>query len=590
MSLRTQFANAILSLAIAAAGCSTARSLADDVADEAADDTESRAEQEMRTAGESDSDSNATDSDSSPDRTNSRNGQTDSVPFGDGSSSDDDKYPYFDGVTEWTEQKAVNYNGDACGEAYIPLAGYDRADRDAYEKYREDVESTMARKILLMACPQHLVVRDEGQHPRRQAKRIGQLDMRKMHMEFDDRKFDHLNAALMTVYANLGYPMPDDMKQEDDWVSYALAGAAYGYGKRVDKEVLKDELTALDLPDGAVETFITLFESAIETFETKTKEEMSEGKWLVTFGVPARVVRERAENYEKYQEIYRRLDALKQQVNDALSGSADTYEVATQLADLRRDYLDTCDAPSACLMTPEYQRISRQFRMLYVGTQDLAGLYAERDAYNDPTQENHEELYNLLPVANHIYYQRRQIGYPMYHKYNDYKQAKEDGASEQAALAMVGGGPVLEDIVKVNDMHPDDIAMKDLGESLPGRAENKRATVANINRSDKTTRITFVKQTDTFHKPYDCVETNKIDRVTPDGRVIYRRNCKWRAQSSTSPEAEPITVPTYEAEIIESGDDVRFVVDTEGNAHIVRVFQKKGVAQLRDYEINKSDK
>jgi hypothetical protein len=173
--------------------------------------------------------------------------------------------------------------------------------------------------------------------------------------------------------------------------------------------------------------------------------------------------------------------------------------------------------------------------------------------------------------------------FPMTNDYRDYQQAREDGASKQAALAMVGGGPVLEDIVRIDDMHTDDITMKELGENLRGRVDNKRATVQSVQRSGNTAKLVFVQETHRSHTPYDCVETDKVERITPDGRVIYRTNCKWRESTYESPEADPITVPAYEATSIKSGDDVRFVVDQNGNGHIVRVFRSSGVVQMREY-------
>ncbi|MBK7860974.1 MAG: hypothetical protein IPJ65_20690 [Archangiaceae bacterium] len=67
-----------------------------------------------------------------------------------------------------------------------------------------------------------------------------------------------------------------------------------------------------------------------------------------------------------------------------------------------------------------------------------------------------------------------------------------------------------------------------------------------VEKSGELTRITF--RTEHYMVPVlDCHETDKIDRITPDGTILYRSVCKKVGEREETATNEPIAVPAYAA-------------------------------------------
>lgn len=67
-----------------------------------------------------------------------------------------------------------------------------------------------------------------------------------------------------------------------------------------------------------------------------------------------------------------------------------------------------------------------------------------------------------------------------------------------------------------------------------------------------TVKISF--RTETFKVPdYSCVETNKIDRITPEGTIVYRSSCTKIGEHEATSTLEPIEVPAWAAGGVKAG-------------------------------------
>lgn len=65
-----------------------------------------------------------------------------------------------------------------------------------------------------------------------------------------------------------------------------------------------------------------------------------------------------------------------------------------------------------------------------------------------------------------------------------------------------------------------------------------------IEKKGESVRIIF--RTETFKVPdYTCVETNRIDRINPDGTIVYRRNCTKVGEHEETSTLEPVEIPTF---------------------------------------------
>ena len=104
------------------------------------------------------------------------------------------------------------------------------------------------------------------------------------------------------------------------------------------------------------------------------------------------------------------------------------------------------------------------------------------------------------------------------------------------------------------------------------------AVVKSVKKKGKDTLITF--KTTSWKEPVmNCVETNKISRITSDGRILYRMKCKKVCEKTVKHTAEPITIPTYAAGGIVPGTLVVYTVYSNmikvGRAWPVEVFKSK---------------
>lgn len=96
------------------------------------------------------------------------------------------------------------------------------------------------------------------------------------------------------------------------------------------------------------------------------------------------------------------------------------------------------------------------------------------------------------------------------------------------------------------------------------------------------TKITF--RTERYKVPVlECHETNKIDRITSDGTILYRSSCKQVGEKEEEATNEPIAVPTWAAAGVAAGSFLRYAGasvndDVKGQPHrgwIVEAYESK---------------
>jgi len=76
--------------------------------------------------------------------------------------------------------------------------------------------------------------------------------------------------------------------------------------------------------------------------------------------------------------------------------------------------------------------------------------------------------------------------------------------------------------------------------------------IKSVKKTGKGTALTF--KTESWKEPvWDCKETRKIDRITADGRIVYRQNCKKKGTKTVKSTVEPFTVPPSLAAGLKAG-------------------------------------
>ncbi|MBI5548562.1 MAG: hypothetical protein HY901_32160 [Deltaproteobacteria bacterium] len=98
------------------------------------------------------------------------------------------------------------------------------------------------------------------------------------------------------------------------------------------------------------------------------------------------------------------------------------------------------------------------------------------------------------------------------------------------------------------------------------------------------TGVLLTFQTATWNEPvYDCKETNRIDRITADGQVVYRQICNPAGTKKVSQTPQPALLPKEMAESIKKGMMVKLTTNQNKQPHFgfpVAVFQDQDQKQL----------
>ncbi len=95
--------------------------------------------------------------------------------------------------------------------------------------------------------------------------------------------------------------------------------------------------------------------------------------------------------------------------------------------------------------------------------------------------------------------------------------------------------------------------------------------VKSVEKQGPLTKISF--RTEHYMVPVlECVETNRIDRITSDGTILYRTSCKKVGERPDESTNEPITVPTWAAAGVTAGSVLSYASapvndDVKGKPH-----------------------
>ncbi len=153
--------------------------------------------------------------------------------------------------------------------------------------------------------------------------------------------------------------------------------------------------------------------------------------------------------------------------------------------------------------------------------------------------------------------------------------AKGFDASARRGAAADAKGPF------VPDSNPIELPSLGLGNTM-NPATLPAGVVKAVEKSGDLARITF--RTEHYMVPVlDCHETDKIDRITPDGTILYRSVCKQVGEREETATNEPISVPAYAAAGVGPGSFLLYASapvndDVKGQPHrgwVVEAYDSK---------------
>ncbi|MBW2730806.1 MAG: hypothetical protein JRH20_00350 [Deltaproteobacteria bacterium] len=457
----------------------------------------------------------------------------------------------------------VGYKGPECSQVLADMSKIKSRSDVRYTKQRKD--NALDKQIYLLVCAREQKTQRRSD-PLIQPTTVRSMNVTPLHFQFDDRRFDHVSAAMISIHWG-NYPKPRRAFSSNNYTN--LWGIAKTYADHVDTAQLLAQLGTLKIPAEAAKFFIARFEKAkakviesIATMEPAIKPMMVQ--------LPTKVLAERKAYFSKYAAFYKRLDALKGTAN-AERAAGNTQSVITKLTQLRSDYIKMC-ARLACQYTPIYAELSRELAVSYVAAKDALGARLESQPFM-------RDGSYVVSFAQDLGVQQRHAGAKLATAWNKYQKAKRGGVDEQTARSVAGGPAANFD--KRRMMIWPKTSIPNFGAAL-GRSKSKtfKAKIASIKRIKGGVRVSFAKVRYKVSVPYACRRTRRVSRIQSDGRLQYERICKWKKVSRVRLTAQPVVLPKAEARQLRRGDEVRGL-RIEDQGRVIRVERNKKAIQLR---------
>ena len=110
--------------------------------------------------------------------------------------------------------------------------------------------------------------------------------------------------------------------------------------------------------------------------------------------------------------------------------------------------------------------------------------------------------------------------------------------------------------------------------SLDAHRDGSGAVVKALEKKGDRVKITF--KTEKYIVPdYQCVETSKIDRITPEGQILYRSTCKKVGEHEAESTAQPFEAPAWAVGGIAPGNFVVPSWGKDGAGFVIEAYESK---------------
>jgi hypothetical protein len=281
---------------------------------------------------------------------------------------------------------AADYDGAECDEVR-----YTEAEAASGKGEHKKDDSTRAQ-ALLVTCPETTITVMQNGYPtaKTRYRRLEPLEPKEIHLAFDDRKIDHVKAALFVIRSvasdrfgrsasrtharkDSEVRVPDDETSVDEMIS----GLASMYAALIDESELAKQLGALKLASAAQQAFVASYHTAKQV-NAQRAQTLAAGKRKILVELPLGVLSARRQYFATHKEAYAKLDAIEAQAEAARAGGAgsDAMRLASALTKLRNEYAAACGTEE-CTYDPFYVETTRELALLYTGTRQAMLAAAE---------------------------------------------------------------------------------------------------------------------------------------------------------------------------------------------------------------------
>jgi hypothetical protein len=401
-----------------------------------------------------------------------------------------------------------------------------------------------------------------------------------LYARIDDRKVDHLDVALLLVTC----------VATGRCNSHAIAADAYYFAMRTSTAEVQSAVAPLKIRDDFKKAFITRAEACRK--QVVDQVTAWGAPWQRVYVKTIAETRDRRlADEDALARFYKLADEIKTPIDAAVLDGKVTPALRAKAVALRDEYVSACVARGRalryCLTGPVARPLTEQIVRLSIALRDPVMGEAENEvlALGVDQSDVRVEIHEAVKAAMAAETERASA----------YKKAKDAG-SDPRLLATRFGDPAPVDLSDYNiDAGLEPPAARNFhGDLVPlGNAvgvEHVESVVSRVDRRGDRAVISFREELVQSSTTTGCRETNKVDRITPQGEIVYREVCDERTET-TRDRAAPITVPVAEAARLAPGNFVVAVSGTKKrDGYVLQVFSaggQKDPIQLRSFALKK---
>jgi hypothetical protein len=385
------------------------------------------------------------------------------------------------------------------------------------------------------------------------------------HFRFDELAFDHFTAAMMLVQClkagsclGEGAP-PHHQELHNDYAqkladqeaakprpaySYYQIGMMRWYADHVDAKAVAQKLATLPLAPAAQQAFMKQLDKAKARVIAVSNELAPEAKKIFV-DIPATVYQQRTAERAKAFATLTELASLTERVRTERAAGAVSDDATEKLRKLRVAYHATCKTD--CTRGPIFAAITKQLFWAYVSRGDAPAAMAESKL-----------LEHLDPTAQQVIAKQQEEAIDKaVNRVSRVNRAREQGIDAEAARSTANGALVdfgdgryvyrwaSDFAIDYNALVPDGHEVGHIG-----------GKVASLERRGANMLVRFADDVSSYTEDTNCYETNRIDGIDSNGKLIYREQCTGTQTHVERRKVDPALVPAREAANLHGGDEV----------------------------------
>ncbi|HTR52993.1 MAG TPA: hypothetical protein VMJ10_20000 [Kofleriaceae bacterium] len=372
------------------------------------------------------------------------------------------------------------------------------------------------------------------------------FDLSDRNARLDDRKPDALLQSVIVLTCARFCDQQNDM--------YSV-GLAAELAETIDDAALTRAVGALAWPNEQKTFYVARVHDAAKLLADRAAA-LDPRVRAIAVELPRKLHAERARYYRDHAKQYAALDAIRP--------TRDAAELHA-LEDVRVSYFTTCASPD-CRFDPLPIEATKRIVQVALATHDTVRTAAEGSLFSE-----HGALRNTYGpmLYRTVFVPARALE----NQAKDYEQARRDGADRDTLAARFGGGPPPEvyagQVWRADDEAPNLLRGLDQ-EGLTSTG----GIVAAIVPHGALSEIRFEDNVITYDQE-DCVETDKVDRITSDGRIEYRQNCRVVGTHVERRPTSPVRVPAADARALRAKDNVAVIVGADRTGLVISVHDKR---------------